>query len=113
MLRLPHMTDPLLLRALEAHRLQEDTTIFLGTVCRQAIIDYEESTQGRFAHVLKSLQQQDRQEDVAELFSDIIENHVLFQDMVDCMNATVSADVATSMSQRIVHFVVLKALKNL
>lgn len=107
------MTDPLLLRALEAHRLHEDTNVFLGTMCRQAIMDYEESTQGRFAHVLKSLHEQDRQEDVAEIFSDIIENHVLFQDMVDCMNAGVSADVATSMSQRIVHFVVLKALKNL
>lgn len=107
------MTDPLLLRALEAHRLQEDTKIFLGTMCRKAIIDYEESTQGRFVHVLQSLQQQDRQEDVAGLFSDIIENHVLFQDMVDCMNASVSGDVTTGMSQQIVHFVVLKALKNL
>lgn len=107
------MTNPVLLQALEAHRLQKDTKIFLGTMCRQAIIDYEESTQGRFAHVLKSLHEQNRQEDMAELFSDIIENHVLFQDMVDCMNASVSGGVATSMSQQIVHFVVLKALKTL
>ena len=103
----------ILLEQLHAHGLQAETSRFGGIISRTAIIEYDKTTSERLSHALGALLEQQRCEEIKSVFSDILENHILFLDMLDSMNVIVpKADIA-KMSQRIVHYTVSKALKKL
>jgi len=103
----------ILLEQLDAHGLPEDTVRFGGGISRTAIIEYDKTTSERFSHALEALKEQERCDEIKSVFSDILENHILFLDMLDSMTVDIPRTDISKMSQRIVHYTVSKALKKL
>ena len=96
---------------LDKRNFHQKTERFAGSFCRQIMLEYDKSTDGRLSHVVICFRNQDKTEEIDSFFSDVLENVILFLDMVDSMTISFDDKTKMDMAHKIVHFSTLKSLK--
>ena len=98
---------------LDQRNFHETTERFAGSFCRGVMIDYDKSTEGRLSHIVMCFRSQDKAGEIDAFFSDVLENVILFLDMVDSMTMSFDNKTKMDMAHKIVHYSTLKALKKI
>tara|TARA_Y100000389_G_scaffold205008_1_gene261904 strand:- start:5061 stop:5381 length:321 start_codon:yes stop_codon:yes gene_type:complete len=98
---------------LDKRNFHENTERFAGSLCRNIMLEYDKSTDGRLSHVVICFRNQDKTEEIDSFFSDVLENVILFLDMVDSMTISFDEKTKMDMAHKIVHFTTLKSLKKI